>query len=81
MVKPGEELARTAADQVHTYINTGELPSSELVYVQGNIISSNVAPAADFVVESQAEESPVNETGALEGLNPEGEEGLPPEQQ
>ena len=81
VVKPGEELARTAADQVDTYINKGELPSSELVYVQGNIISSNVAPAADFVVESQAEESPVNETGALEGLNPEGEEGLPPEQQ
>ena len=81
VVKPGEELAKTAADQVHTYINTGELPSSELVYVQGNIISSNVAPAADFVVESQAEESTVNETGASEGLNPEGEEGLPPEQQ
>ena len=38
VIKPGDEIAENAAKQVEEYINSGKLPSSELVYIKGKII-------------------------------------------
>ena len=40
IVKPAEELARVVAEQIEVFYETGELPGTECIYVQGELLTT-----------------------------------------
>ena len=84
VIKPGEDLAENAAEQVKKYINTGELPSSELVYVKGNIIKYEGSPddedeegSSEEAENEEQQETPSEESEETDGEYVEVEEYEP----